>query len=427
MKEYDVIVVGGGAAGMMAAISAAKEGAEVALVEKNEKLGKKIYITGKGRCNLTNACETEDFFSSINANAKFMYSSLYTLSNFQTMDLFHEWGLPTKIERGNRVFPVSDKSSDVIQCLAKECRRCGVDIMLQTSCRHIFYQNNQACGIQMDNSGILRGKMIILATGGLSYPSTGSTGDGLRFAEKAGHQIVSCRPALVPMNVKEKDAREMQGLSMKNVEMTFFAQKENGKKQEIYRGFGEMMFTHFGITGPLVLSASHEVGKRLENQSVYVILDCKPALTKEKLDKRLIREFETAPNLSIKNCLGSLLPKSMIPVILKRISLDGRTAVNQITKQERQRLIEEIKSMKFSILSLRDWKEAIITSGGVSVKDIDPSTMESKKVKNLFFAGEMIDVDAMTGGYNLQIAWSTGYLAGKMAAEKTKIRKEINV
>lgn len=222
---------------------------------------------------------------------------------------------------------------------------------------------------------------IILATGGLSYPSTGSTGDGIRFAKKSGHRIVSCRPALVPMNVKESDAMQMQGLSMKNVEMSFYVEKENGKKQKIYRDFGEMMFTHFGITGPIVLSASHEVGKRLENDKIYAILDCKPALSEEKLDKRLVRDFEESPNTSLKNCLGKLLPKSMIPVVLKRTSLNGGAAVNQITKTERHRLVSEIKGMRFTIPSLRDWKEAIITSGGVSVKDIDPSTMESKKSK----------------------------------------------
>lgn len=423
MKKYDVIVVGGGAAGMMAAISAAKEGAQVALIEKNEKLGKKIYITGKGRCNLTNACETEEFFSAINTNAKFMYSSLYTLTNFQTIELFQEWGLSTKVERGNRVFPVSDKSSDVIQCLGKECKRSGVDIYLNTPCQQILYDHETACAVRTPDA-LLHAGCIILATGGLSYPSTGSTGDGIRFAKKSGHHIVSCRPALVSMNVKEADAMQMQGLSMKNVEMAFYAEKEKGKKQEIYRDFGEMMFTHFGITGPIVLSASHEVGKRLENDEIYAILDCKPALSVEKLDKRLVRDFEESPNTSLKNCLGKLLPKSMIPVILKRTSLDGAAAVNQITKTERHRLVSEIKAMRFTIRSLRDWKEAIITSGGVSVKDIDPSTMESKKISHLFFAGEMIDVDAMTGGYNLQIAWSTGYLAGRMAAERSQERKE---
>lgn len=400
MKKYDVIVVGGGAAGMMAAIAAAKEGAKTALLEKNEKLGKKIYITGKGRCNLTNACETEEFFSAVNTNAKFMYSSLYTLTNFQTIELFQEWGLSTKVERGNRVFPVSDKSSDVIQCLGKECKRSGVDIHLNTPCQQILYDHETACAVRTADE-LWQADSIILATGGLSYPSTGSTGDGIRFAKKSGHRIVSCRPALVPMNVKESDAMQMQGLSMKNVEMSFYVEKENGKKQKIYRDFGEMMFTHFGITGPIVLSASHEVGKRLENDKIYAILDCKPALSEEKL-----------------------LPKSMIPVVLKRTSLNGGAAVNQITKTERHRLVSEIKGMRFTIPSLRDWKEAIITSGGVSVKDIDPSTMESKKIKNLYFAGEMIDVDAMTGGYNLQIAWSTGYLAGRSAAEKSKERKE---
>lgn len=423
MKKYDVIVVGGGAAGMMAAIAAAKEGTKAALFEKNEKLGKKIYITGKGRCNLTNACETEDFFSAINTNAKFMYSSLYTLTNFQTMELFQEWGLSTKVERGNRVFPVSDKSSDVIQCLGKECKRSGVDIHLNTSCLQILYDHKKACAVQTADT-VWQADCIILATGGLSYPSTGSTGDGIRFAKKAGHDIVPCRPALVPMNVKESDALQMQGLSMKNVEMVFYSENRTGKKQEIYRDFGEMMFTHFGITGPIVLSASHEVGKRLENDTIYAILDCKPALSVEKLDKRIVRDFEESPNTSLKNCLGKLLPKSMIPVILKRTSMDGSVAVNQITKTERHRLVSEIKAMRFTISSLRDWKEAIITSGGVSVKEIDPSTMESKKIKHLFFAGEMMDVDAMTGGYNLQIAWSTGYLAGKSAAEKSKERKE---
>ena len=418
-----IAIIGGGAAGMMTSIFAARRGVEVHVYEKNEKTGKKLYITGKGRCNLTNACDMEELLESVKSNKKFLYSAFYGFTNENAMDFFEKEGLKLKVERGNRVFLVSDKSSDVIQCLGKECKRSGVDIHLNTPCQQILYDHETACAVRTADE-LWQADSIILATGGLSYPSTGSTGDGIRFAKKSGHRIVSCRPALVPMNVKESDAMQMQGLSMKNVEMSFYVEKENGKTQKIYRDFGEMMFTHFGITGPIVLSASHEVGKRLENDKIYAILDCKPALSEEKLDKRLVRDFEESPNTSLKNCLGKLLPKSMIPVVLKRTSLNGGAAVNQIAKTERHRLVSEIKGMRFTIPSLRDWKEAIITSGGVSVKDIDPSTMESKKIKNLYFAGEMIDVDAMTGGYNLQIAWSTGYLAGRSAAEKSKERKE---
>lgn len=416
MKKYDIVVVGAGAAGMMAAITAARLGVSVCVVEKNEKPGKKIYITGKGRCNITNACDTEELFQNIVTNKKFLYSSFYAFSNFDVIDFFEKAGVKTKIERGNRVFPVSDKSSDVIQALWQECRNQNVDILFHSAVKEILTEEDFVVGVALENGKKIEAKRVIVATGGMSYQSTGSDGVGYRMGKKLGHEVVPCMPALVPMNIKSQYPSQMQGLSMKNVEMSFYIKKTDGKKKELYREFGEMMFTHFGITGPIVLSASCYAGKYISEQTVYAELDCKPALSKEKLHKRIVRDFETAPNISLKNSLGALLPKSMIPVVLDMAGLDGMKAVNQITKEERECLVSAVKGMTFEIDSLRGWNEAIITRGGISVKQMNPSTMESKIVPNLYFAGEVIDLDAVTGGFNLQIAWSTGYLAGESAA-----------
>lgn len=416
-KDYDIVIVGAGAAGMMAAITAGRLGAKVCIVEKNEKPGKKIYITGKGRCNITNACDTEQLFNSIVSNKKFMYSSFYAFTNYDVIDFFETAGLRTKTERGERVFPVSDKSSDVIRTLWNECRKNQVDILFQSTVRDIMTDKNGARGVRLSDGREINAGKVILATGGMSYQSTGSDGDGYRFATRTGHEIKECIQGLVPMNISDGAPEKMQGLSMKNVEMSFYIRKKDGRKKELYREFGEMMFTHFGITGPIVLSASCYVGKYIGEHRVYAELDCKPALTKEKLHKRIVRDFEANPNVSLKNSLGALLPKSMIPVVLERTGVDGTTAVNQITREERERLVDMIKGMVFPVKSLRGWNEAIITRGGVSVKQINPSTMESKIVKNLYFAGEVIDVDALTGGFNLQIAWSTGHLAGESAAQ----------
>ncbi len=416
--EYDIVILGAGAAGLMAAITAGRNGASVCLIEKNEKPGKKIYITGKGRCNVTNACDTEELFSHMVSNEKFMYSSFYGFSNWDTIDFFETLGMPTKTERGNRVFPVSDKSSDVIRALWDECKRCSVDLLFYTEVEDICVRDGVATGVVLaGDRKQIRGKNIIVATGGKSYQSTGSTGDGYEFAKRCGHTVKPCVPGLVPMNTVEQTPMKMQGLSMKNVELTYYL-VTGTKKKKIYQEFGEMMFTHFGITGPVVLSASSYIGDYLQKGTVVAELDCKPALDKDKLHRRILRDFEASPNASLKNTLGALLPKSMIPVLLQMIHMDGMRAVNTITKEERETMVATIKAMPFTIASLRGWNEAIITRGGVCVKEINPSTMESKCVKNLYFAGEVLDLDAVTGGFNLQIAWSTGHLAAQSACEK---------
>lgn len=416
--NYDIIVIGAGAAGMMAAITAGRQGARVCLLEKNEKPGKKIYITGKGRCNLTNACDTEELFEHVVTNQKFMYSSFYAMTNFGVIDFFETLGMKTKTERGERVFPVSDKSSDVIRALWDECRRQKVELRFFCKVKNLLITDNVVNGVLLDDGTQIEASRVIVATGGMSYASTGSDGDGYRFAKAAGHGVNHCIPGLVPMNTVEDTPAKMQGLSMKNVELCFFSIIK-GKRKEWYREFGEMMFTHFGMTGPIVLSASSYIGGVLEEgQTVYAELDCKPALSQEKLHRRILRDFEANPNLILKNSLAGLLPKSMIPVVLELAELDVKKPVNTVTREERERLVHTLKAMPFTIESLRGWNEAIITKGGVRVQDINPSTMESKRISGLYFAGEVLDVDALTGGFNLQIAWSTGYLAGESAALK---------
>lgn len=412
---YDVIIVGAGAAGMMAAVTAGRQGMTVCLLERNEKPGKKLYITGKGRCNITNACETEDLFNHVVTNRKFLYSSFYSMTNWSVIDFFEELGVKTKVERGERVFPASDKSSDVIRALWKECERNGVDIRFHSEVTELCREKDEIRGVVLAGGDVLEAAGVIVASGGMSYAGTGSDGMGYRLAEQMGHHIKPCLPGLVPINIREKTAEKMQGLSLKNVELCFYT-KENGKKKERYREFGEMMFTHFGMTGPVVLSAASRIGEIMVSEKVFVQLDCKPALSREKLHRRIVRDFEGSPNASLKNTLAGLLPKSMIPVVLELSETEGNKPVNQVTKEERERLVHIIKEMTFTVDSLRGWNEAIITRGGVDVKEINPSTMESRLVKNLYFAGEMLDVDALTGGFNLQIAWSTGYLAGLSAA-----------
>lgn len=415
-RMYDIIIVGAGAAGLMAAAAAGRSGARVCVAEKNEKPGKKLYITGKGRCNLTNACDTEELFDHVVSNKKFLYSSFYAMTNFDCINFFEELGMKTKTERGGRVFPASDKSSDVIRTLWQECLANHVDFRFREDVAGIIQNGGSAGGVMLRNKKELKSDSVIVATGGLSYASTGSDGAGYRMARETGHKVTPCLPGLVPMNVEGDLPKRMQGLSMKNIEMHFYTM-QNGKKRELYREFGEMMFTHFGITGPVVLSASSLIGEALaKKRDIYAVLDCKPALSPEKLDRRIVRDFDGNPNSSLKNCLGGLLPKSMIPVVLEITGLDGGKPVNRVTKKERSGLVYTLKEMTFSVNSLRGWNEAIITRGGVSVRDINPSTMESRLVKNLYFAGEVIDIDAFTGGFNLQAAWSTGYLAGTSAA-----------
>lgn len=403
----NIVVIGGGAAGMMAAIAAAKNGAAVTLVEKNEKLGKKIYITGKGRCNLTNNCEPEVFFENVVTNPKFLYSAYYTYDQSMVMQLIEENGCTLKTERGNRVFPVSDHASDVIKALTNELKILNVNIRLNTIVTAIEQ------GKVYTNKGVIEADDIIVTTGGLSYPTTGSNGDGYKFAEDLGHKIVRPKAALVPVETVETDAFLMQGLSLKNVELRLFS-----SNKEIYSGFGEMLFTHFGLSGPLVLSASSHLAKCTDINDAFVLIDLKPALSEKELDDRLLKDFGENLNKQFKNALDKLLPKAMIPVIIERSLISGSKKINEITKEERHNLVKLIKNLKYNIKKTRGMNEAIITHGGISVKDINPSTMESKIVPHLYFAGEVIDVDALTGGFNLQIAWSTGYLAGMSAAIK---------
>lgn len=405
-----VVVIGGGAAGMMAAITAARKGLRVTLIEKNEKLGKKLFITGKGRCNITNAGDSEDLFNSIVTNKKFMYSSLNGFSNYDVLGFFDELGLPIKIERGNRVFPESDHSSDVIAALNKELRRQKVDVRLNTAVKDIIIKDNIACGV-VTMFGNVEEKVdadyVIVATGGNSYQSTGSTGDGYKFARKSGHDVTSILPALVPFTVKEEWEVDLQGLSLKNISITVF----DGQK-ELYNDFGEMLFTHFGVSGPVILSASSFVAGKLKNKNLKLVIDLKPALSFEQLDERILRDFDEEKNKSFKNSLDKLLPKKLIPIVVMLSGIDGNKKVNEITRAERQGLVKLLKEFELTLTGLRGFNEAIITQGGVNVKEINPTTMESKLVKHLLFAGEVLDVDAVTGGFNLQIAWSTGYAAG---------------
>lgn len=399
-----VIVIGGGAAGTMAAYMAAKNGHKVTLFEKNEKIGKKIFITGKGRCNVTNACDITDFFENIPTNSKFLYSAVYSFTNQDVIDFFVEAGCPLKVERGDRVFPVSDHSSDVISALKRKLNEVLVDIKLNTEVKELILSEGKVTGVILKDGKKVLADAVVVATGGISYPTTGSTGDGYQWAGECEHKIVEPVPALVPLETKEDWTKSLQGLSLKNVSLSF----RNGKKT-IYEGFGEMMFTHFGITGPLVLSAS----SYLKNTNgVQAFLDLKPALTKEQLDKRILREFDENKNKQFKNSINGLFPAKMVPVMLSLSGINPDKKVNEISKEERKFFVDLIKELPMTITGTRDFKEAIITRGGVSVKDVNPSTMESKKIKDLYFAGEVLDVDGLTGGFNLQIAWSTGALAG---------------
>ncbi len=403
-----VIVIGGGAAGMMAAVAAAENGHHVLLLEKNEKLGKKLYITGKGRCNVTNACERDKFFENIVSNPKFLYSAFYACDNMGLIEIIKDAGCPLKVERGERVFPVSDHASDITAALQRLLKEKGVQIRLHTTVRDVMAADGQVTGVRLADGSTLEADAVVTATGGLSYQTTGSTGDGYRMAQMLGHTIKDCVPALVPVEIEEAWCRSLQGLSLKNVTLTMTC----GKKQ-IYQGFGEMLFTHFGVSGPLVLSASSYYDRCKEREDIRFTIDLKPALSVEQLDKRLLREFEENRNRQIKNVLGSLYPAKLVPVMIMVSGMDGEQRVNEVTREQRQQLIEVTKRLSMRVKGLRGFDEAVITQGGVKVKEINPSTMESKCVKGLYFAGEVLDVDALTGGFNLQIAWSTGYLAGK--------------
>lgn len=402
-----VIIVGGGAAGMFAAAVAAKNGCEAILFEKNEKLGKKLYITGKGRCNVTNDCSPEELLNAVMKNAKFLYSAFYTFNSQDMMAFLEEAGTPLKTERGNRVFPCSDHSSDIIRALEGKMREYGVRIHLKSQVKNLILEDGKATGVCLTDGSIHRAEAVIVATGGLSYPTTGSTGDGYRFAQEAGHQVTELSPSLVPLRTKEAYIPKMAGLSLKNVELTV----KNGKKV-LYRDFGEMMFTHTGITGPLVLSASARLGSALRKSGeLSAFLDLKPALTPEQLDARILREFETGKNKQFKNVIGVLFPSSLTPVMLEIGGISPEKPIHEISREERLGFGAMVKAFPFTINGLGEFKEAVITRGGVAVKEISPATMESKKISGLYFIGEVLDLDAVTGGFNLQIAWSTAYLA----------------
>ena len=408
-----VLIIGGGAAGMMAGVFAARNHHEVHILEKNEKLGKKVFITGKGRCNVTNACDTEELFPAMMSNPKFLYSSFYSFTPQDVMEFFEEAGVPLKVERGNRVFPQSDHSSDIIRALERELKKAGAKIHLHTSVKEIVKESetDSVTGVILTDGTFMEGDAVIVATGGFSYQSTGSTGDGYRFARELGLKVTDIAPSLVPLKTKEDYIPKLQGLSLKNTGLTI----KNGKKV-LYEDFGEMMFTHFGVTGPMILSASAHIGAKLAkapNGELSAYLDLKPALTKEQLDARILREFEAGPNKQFKNVIGVLFPSSLTPVMLELGGIPAEKKIHDISREERQHFIDLIKAFPFTITGMGEFKEAIITRGGVSVKEINPGTMESKKISGLYFAGEVLDLDAVTGGYNLQIAWSTAYLAAQ--------------
>lgn len=443
---------------MMAAFAAASAGrvsgqkrTHVILIEKNEKLGKKVFITGKGRCNVTNACAVEELFDNIISNEKFLYSAFYGFDNQAVMEFFEKAGCPLKTERGERVFPVSDHSSDVIAALTRKLKEAGVEIRLHTEVKELLFESageeavneseekaavgkekreaeekaaagkekrkteekakKKITGVMYSDGSREQADAVIVATGGASYPLTGSTGDGYRFAEQTGHKIITPVPVLVPFTVKEAWCRELQGLSLKNVAVVL----KQGKK-ELYSGFGEMLFTHFGVSGPLILSASSFYAKKAKEQTAELVLDLKPALSLEQLDKRILRDFEDNKKKRFKNAIGGLFPSKLIPVMIQLSGIHPEKTVTEISKEERKAFAEKIKNLPLTVTGTRDLNEAIITMGGVHVKDVNPSTMESKRVKELYFAGEVLDVDALTGGFNLQIAWSTGFLAGESAA-----------
>ena len=409
MDTYDVIVIGGGAAGMFAAIQAGYQGARVLLLEPNDRLGKKLYITGKGRCNLTNNCTWQEVLKNVPHNSRFLYSALSGFTPEDTMTFFESLGCEVKTERGNRVFPVSDKSSSVIRALETALGYAGVEIR-RLRAREILTEQGRVVGVKTD-AGSFAAPSVILATGGCSYPATGSTGDGYRMAARLGHEIVPPVGSLVPLTERGEDCARMQGLSLRNVQIRLLC---GGKT--VYQEFGELLFTHFGLSGPVILSASAHMEA---GQDYEISIDLKPALDEKTLDARILRDFAQQQNRSFENALGGLYPKTMIPVIVRRSGIPGAQKVNAVTKAQRQALLLLTKDFRIPIAGRRPVEEAIITHGGVNVKQVDPKTMQSKLVPGLFFAGELLDVDAYTGGFNLQIAWATGYAAGTAAAQLT--------
>ena len=445
-----IAVIGGGAAGMIAAIRAAERGHDVTLYEKNEKLGKKVYITGKGRCNVTNACDAEEFFEHVTGNAKFFYSAFYGFDNRRVMELIEKAGCPLKTERGNRVFPISDHSSDVIKALRQTIEKLGCEIRYNTAIKGLLTEeyieditapesadvlwetqntddeywetkaNKKAKKknkYEQQITGVLTATgekewydSVILATGGVSYPSTGSTGDGHKFAENLGLKVTELKPSLVPFEVKEKWCGQLQGLALKNVTATLWI---DGKK--VFSQMGELLFTHFGVSGPLILTASSVLAQKKNYNDVKLTIDLKPALTEEQLDKRFLKEFEEGNNKQLKNILPAIYPSSLAAMIPELADVDETKPAHSVTREERERLVRTTKALSITVTGTRGFAEAIITSGGVDLKEVNPSTMECKRIKGLYIAGELLNLDAHTGGYNLQIAWSTGYLAGDCA------------
>lgn len=410
-----VIVIGGGPAGMMAAITAEENGNEVLIIEKMPSFGRKLLITGKGRCNITSSLYMSEFIKNTPGNGKFLYSAFQNYTNTDIIEFLKKQGLEVKEERGNRIFPVTDKSIDVLNCFAKRIEELNIQYKLNTTVEKILVQNDEITAVRT-NREMIKANKVILATGGKSYPLTGSTGDGYRIAKSLGHTIMPIKPSLVPLEVYEKEeCKKLQGLSLKNVGIKII---DTDKKKLIYEDFGEMIFTHFGISGPTILSGSAHLVKYkdidylLRSKYITVSIDLKPALTEEQLDDRILRDFKEFKNKQFKHSLDKLLPQKMIPLIIELSKIDGEKRVNEITKEERKMLIQLLKNFTITIKDFRPVEEAIITCGGVSTKEINPKTMESKLIKGLYFAGEIIDVDAYTGGFNLQIAYSTGYTAG---------------
>ena len=404
--KYDVIVIGGGAAGLFSSILLARKGQSVLLFEKNKILGKKLLITGKGRCNVTNNCDAETVLNNIPRNSKFLYSAVYSFLPSDTMCFFESLGVPLKTERGNRVFPVSDSASDIVKALCDEVNKLGVTV-INKKVTKLITNNDKVIGVKCSDKDYFSDSVIV-ATGGKSYPKTGSTGDGYKFAENAGHTVTDIKPSLVPLETKQSFPRRLMGLSLRNVTLSLW---KSGKKKSVYSELGEMLFTHFGVSGPLVLSASAHINS-IEN-NYYVLIDLKPALDEKALDKRILRDFSDNPNRNFSNVLKGLLPSKMIPVMIELSGIDGDEKVNNITKEQRKKLIGLFKNLRLDIKGFRPVDEAIITRGGVSTKEIDPSTMESKLISGLYFVGEVLDVDGYTGGFNLQIAFATANLAAQ--------------
>ncbi len=402
-----VIIIGGGAAGLIAAGKAAERGKEVHIYEKNNMLGKKLYITGKGRCNITNTSDVEELMENIPGNPYFLYSAFYNLDSAATIKFFNDIGVPTKVERGKRVYPVSDKAADVVAALENYVRKNKVKIHTDCAVDRVLIENGAVKGVKLRNGKEELADSVIVATGGLSYPGTGSTGDGYKMAKEAGHTVTKLYPSLVPLKCSQEFCREMMGLSLKNTGL----QIKDKKGKTLYKDFGEMLFTHFGVSGPMILSASRFLLGKIDD-GLKIYLDLKPALDEKALDTRILRDFEKYANKDFKNALDDLLPQKMIPVMIALSGIDENKKVHDITKAERKALVNNIKNLEIDVIGTTGYKEAVVTSGGVCVDEINPSTMESKLVNGLYFAGEIIDVDGYTGGFNLQIAFSTGFTAG---------------